>query len=693
MLHRSLLAAALSSALMFTAAAQTNNTDNSDQSQDQQNQIQLTPMEQTPVYRVQVVESSTDAVDYRHHASSEVKMIGTDLNPSITGEADVKSQTGRVSINAKVDRLQTPETYGQQYLTYVLWAITPEGRPSNLGELIRKDDGNAELHATTNLQAFGLIVTAEPYFAVTAPSNLIVAQNLITQKTEGWAQPIHTKFETLNRTEYTADIAASELPASTANHDKVPLQLLEARNAVAIAKASGAEQYASSALSKAEEFLAKGEDYLNRKQPDTAIATVARYATQQAEDARILSLRDKEQEQAQNERQQIQQRAQTAEQQANEAQQRAQEARQRAEQEAAQARDAQQQLQQTQQQSQQTQQQLADAQQQLTEAQQAQQAAQQAQLQAQQAAQQAAQERAAAEQARQQAIQEQQNLKQQAAQAQATAQQAQLQARQAEMQREQTRQRLLTQLNQVLQTRDTARGLIVNMSDVLFDFNKATLKPGAKERLAKVSGILLAYPDLHLRIEGYTDNIGSAPYNMQLSDRRAATVRDFLVSQGVSPANVSAQGFGESNPVASNDTAAGRQMNRRVDLVVSGQSIQANTETPGGPAGTPGTSASGTTSGTQMNRSYSSSSTTETTQPTNTAQPADMNGNQQLPAVQNNNNAQPASTMPGYSQPANSQPAAQPGLPAPQPMTTPPPHTMQQPPNQPTSTPTTSPQR
>lgn len=652
MLHKSLLAAMLSSTLVFTAAAQTNNTDNNDRSQDQQNQIQLTPMEQTPVYRIQVVESSTDAVDYRHHASSEVKMIGTELNPGITGEAHVKSQTGRVSIGAKLNHLQTPETYGQQYLTYVLWAITPEGRPSNLGELIRKDDGNAELQATTNLQAFGLIVTAEPYFAVTSPSNVIVAQNLITQKTEGWAQPIHTRFETLNRTEYTADIAASEMPASRANHDKVPLQLLEARNAVAIATASGADQYASSALSKAEEFLARGEDYLNRKQPDAAIATVARYATQQAEDARVLTLRDKEQEQAQKERQQIQQRAETAEQQADEA-------RQRAEQEAAQTHDAQQQLLQTQQQSRQTQQQLADAQQQLTQA-------QQAQLAAQLAAQQAAQERAAAEQARQQ---------------------AQMQARQAEMQREQTRQQLLTQLNQVLETRDTARGLIVNMSDVLFDFNKATLKPGAKQRLAKVSGILLAYPDLHLRIEGYTDNVGSAPYNMQLSDRRAATVRDFLVSQGVSPANVSAQGFGESNPVASNNTAAGRQMNRRVDLVVSGQSIQANTETPG-------TGASGTTSTTD--RSYSSTSTTETTQPSGNA-PADMNGNQQSPAAQNNNNAQPASTMPGDNQPANSQPAAQPGLPASQPMSTPAtptPHSMQPPTNQPTSTPnSTSPQR
>ncbi|HEX8927186.1 MAG TPA: OmpA family protein, partial [Terriglobales bacterium] len=151
-----------------------------------------------------------------------------------------------------------------------------------------------------------------------------------------------------------------------------------------------------------------------------------------------------------------------------------------------------------------------------------------------------------------------------------------------EQEREQMRARLLQQLNQVLQTRDTARGLIVNMSDVLFDFGKATLRPGARLRLAKVAGIIQAYPDLKLQVEGHTDAIGSDQFNQELSERRAAAVRDFLVQEGVPINNVSAQGYGKKDPVASNTTAEGRQMNRRVDLVVSGAAIGQAT-TPEGP--------------------------------------------------------------------------------------------------------------
>lgn len=655
MLRKPLLAAVLSSAIVVTTAAQSDQPESTSPPQDQQPQVQITPMEQTPVYRVQVVERTTDAVDYRHRSSTSVKMRGTELDPQITGEAKVNSKDGRLAIEAKLDHMKKAESYGPQYLTYVLWAITPEGRPNNLGELLPNDDGDADLHVTTPLQAFGLVVTAEPYFAVTAPSNIVVAENVVTYNTKGWTQPIHTKFEAMNRDEYTVDIPASELPASTADRKKVPLQLLEARNAVAIAKATGAQQYAPDALQRAEDFLAKGEDYLRRDQGKGAIGTVARYAAQQAEDARVLTIRKKQDEQAENQRRQMQAQAEAA-------QQRAQEAHDRAQQEADRARLAQQQLDQAQQQQQQTQEQLTQLQQERQAAELARQQAEQAAQAAAQQAQLATQQQTAAEQARQQALQEQQNLRLQAQQAQQAAQQAQSQAQRAEMEREQTRQRLLTQLNQVLQTRDTARGLIVNMSDVLFDFNKASLKPGARERLSKVSGILLAYPDLHLKIEGYTDNIGSDSYNMQLSEQRAQTVRDYLVNQGVPAANISAEGLGKSNPVASNDTAAGRQMNRRVDLVVSGQSIQTSGETPGGPAGTPGTSASGTVENrSYTNRSYSNSTDTTTTQPaTNTAQPA---------AAPSNTPTSAPATQPAGTRPLNSPEQTIPNSPA---STTPP---------------------
>ena len=135
------------------------------------------------------------------------------------------------------------------------------------------------------------------------------------------------------------------------------------------------------------------------------------------------------------------------------------------------------------------------------------------------------------------------------------------------------RDRLREQLNVILQTRDTARGLIVNLSDVLFDFNQASLKPGAREKLAKVSGILLAYPTLHVNVEGHTDSVGTDDYNLKLSQRRADAVRDYLTSNGINSANVQAVGLGKDGPVASNDTAAGRQQNRRVEMVVSGDVI------------------------------------------------------------------------------------------------------------------------
>jgi outer membrane protein OmpA-like peptidoglycan-associated protein len=161
-------------------------------------------------------------------------------------------------------------------------------------------------------------------------------------------------------------------------------------------------------------------------------------------------------------------------------------------------------------------------------------------------------------------------------------------AQQATQQAEQMREKLKDQLNQVLQTKETARGLIVNMSDVLFDFNKYTLKPEAREKLAKVSGILLAYPNLRLQVEGYTDNIGSDEYNQKLSEQRAGGVRDYLVSQSVQQANVTAQGYGKSDPIADNSTNSGRAQNRRVQLVVSGDAIGVHQESaPGAASMTP----------------------------------------------------------------------------------------------------------
>jgi len=499
-----------------------------------------------PVFRVSVFARTTKAVNYRHRGGSTiVDFRGTDLMPAVGGHAKVDGKVGRLAISAELTHLQPASSFGGQYLTYVLWAVTPEGRAVNLGEVLPSEGGKSKLDVTTDLQAFGLIVTAEPYYAVVRPSTKVVAENILRQETKGFEEPIDAKFDVLEGNQYTIDVPAEQLPASQAEHN-VPLDLLEARNAVAIAKAAGAKEYAADSLAKAEDMLQRAEDYLQRKQGRTPIGTAARGATQMAEDARVLTLRRKEQERLDAERRaheaaqaKAEADAAAARQSAREAQAQSDEdARRRAQAEAANAEAQQRQTAA-----------LAAQQQAQADADAARRAAEDAERQKAEAQQQTA----AAEQARQQAVQ----------------------------QKEELRARLLAQLNQVLQTKDSARGLIVSMPDVLFDFNKYTLKPEARERLARISGIVLAYPDLRLQVEGYTDSIGSDEYNQELSEKRAATVRDYLVSSGVSINNVVAQGFGKADPVADNSTAAGRKLNRRVDLVVSGDVIgKQNMETP-----------------------------------------------------------------------------------------------------------------
>ncbi len=529
-----------------TAHPQQQTLSDQDSAPRQMNQHTEVQSQDIPVFRVSVFARTTKAVNYRHRGGSTiVDFRGTDLMPAVGGHAKVDGKAGRLAISAELTHLQPASGFGGQYLTYVLWAITPEGRPVNLGEILPSEGGKSKVDVTTDLQAFGLIVTAEPYYAVVRPSNKVVAENILRQETKGFEEPIDAKFDVLEGSQYTIDVPAEQLPASHAGPN-APLDLLEARNAVAIAKAAGAQQYAPDSLAKAEDMLQRSEDYLQRKQGRTPIGTAARGASQMAEDARVLTLRRKEQERLDAERRAHEEAQAKAEADAEASRRNAEQAQAQSDEDArrrAQAEAA-----------------NAEAQQRQAAALAAQQQAQAEADAARQAAQDAQRQTAAAEQARQQ----------------------------AEQQKEDMRARLLAQLNQVLQTRDTARGLIVSMPDVLFDFNKYTLKPEARERLARISGIVLAYPDLHLNIEGYTDSIGSDEYNQILSEKRAATVRDYLISSGVSINNVVAQGFGKTNPVADNTTPAGRKLNRRVDMVVSGDVIgKQNLESPSVPSTPP----------------------------------------------------------------------------------------------------------
>jgi outer membrane protein OmpA-like peptidoglycan-associated protein len=501
-----------------------------------------------PIFRVTVVGHSTPAINYRpRKGDTDIDFRGTPLMPLALGKATVQGRKGVMEIEAKFDKLHAPTEFGPEYLTYVLWAITPEGRATNLGEVQVHDD-EAKIRVTTELQAFGMIVTAEPYFAVSQPSDVVVLENSVRDTTRGSVDIIQAKYDLLKRGTYLMNEDRRQLKLKPLEPG-VPLDLAEARNAVMLARIAQADRYVGDTYQKAARLLTEAEDARARKRNNDAVMMPARQAVQTAEDARLISLQKQEEAFQTEQRERAKEREAAALDRA-----RAEEAtRKLAELERLQAETAKI---------------AAERDRALAEA--ARLAAENQAQQAKALAEQSARDRAAAEAARQAAEAQAQQAREAAAQAE---RQAKTTAEEAERDKAVLRGQLRQQLNQVLETRETARGLIVNLSDVLFDTGSATLKPGAREKLARVSGILLSHPELKVQVEGHTDSVGDDDYNQRLSENRADAVRSYLVVQGIASSAVTTKGFGKSQPIASNDTTAGRQQNRRVELVVAGETI------------------------------------------------------------------------------------------------------------------------
>lgn len=514
-----------------------------------------------PVYRVEVTTRTAKAVNYRHRSgATKIDFQGTALLPESHGEAKVESKQGYIEIEVEFRELQPATRNGAEYLTYVLWAITPEGRATNLGEVLLNGK-NAKLNVTTELQVFAMVVTAEPYYAVSRPSDLIVMENVIRKDTVGKIEEMDAKYELLQRGQY----SRLTNPLALKPDKKIPLELYEARNAVQIARAQGADRFATDTFQKAEKSLAAAEAYQARDAGKKPVTMTAREAVQTAEDARAIAVKRQEEEALAMERQRSAEREATAESERAAAQADAD----RTAREAEAARIAAQ----------------ANAER-LTREKDAQAVASRAEVdrlrlenEARAAAAKNEVERlrlesearaagAAAEADRLRRENEAQRAANQAALDAAARQQAQLEAEKVEL-----RAQLLQQFNAILQTRDTARGLIVNVSDVLFDTAKFTLRPQAREKLARVAGIIAGHPGLKLDIEGHTDSIGSDEYNQRLSEQRGGAVRDYLTQSGLPATSLTAMGFGKTQPVASNDSASGRQQNRRVEMVISGEVI------------------------------------------------------------------------------------------------------------------------
>ncbi len=482
--------------------------------------------ESVPLYRVTVTERNVDAVNYQYRSGpTKIDFRGTVLLNKAKGDAMVESKRGRTEIDAHFDNLAAPVRFGREYLTYVLWAITPEGAPHNLGEIVTDSGDHGHLRVTTDLQVFGLIVTAEPFSSVRQPSDVVVLENKIRPDTLGATQPIEAKYELMPRGHYTYDVEASQnldnqvskAPKVSMREYEALLQLYEAQNAMGIARAAGADQYAPNTFAKAEHAYSEAQRLQAAKGDTSLIVQNAREASQMAEDARVIA----------------DQRKQAA--------------------------------------------QLATAQ---TEAAQAQQAKAQAEAAVQQAQAAVQQAQADADAARAQAQAEHQAREQ--AEAQASAARAQADrfqsaanlpqppppgAQASETAQKELRGQLLEKLNGELTTRDTPRGIVVTVSDA--DFTGATLRPEAAQEVSRVASIVASQPGLHVAVEGYTDTPGSS----QFSSDRAAAVGNTLVTAGLASGMVSTQGYGDSRPITSNATENGRIDNRRVEIVISGDPI------------------------------------------------------------------------------------------------------------------------
>jgi outer membrane protein OmpA-like peptidoglycan-associated protein len=467
-----------------------------------------------------VINRSVQAVNYQHRSgATNVDFAGTSLLPSANGNAKVRSKRGTMEVEAEFGNLQNPVAFGSEYLTYVLWAISPEGRAVNLGEVLVGDNARSKLTVTTDFQAFALIVTAEPYFAVRQPSNVVVLENVIRADTKGTTEAVQAKYELMERGGYIPTGYKFDPVILSAS---LPLEFYEARNALRIAQSEGAENFAGPSYQRAVELMNKADAYAASKHVDKKLLiAAARQAVQTAEDAREIAVKRIEEDRRVAERKASSDALTLSQAQTDDATR----LKKNAQTDAANAE--------------------ANA----------------AKAQAETAANQTASAAAIAA------------ANADAEQARIAAEKAQQGEHQAVSDKAAMRAQLSEQLNRILATRDSARGLIVSMSDVLFDTGHYSLKPGAREKLAKVAGILIAYPGLNIEVGGYTDNVGGDEMNQKLSENRAGTVRDYLVQQGVTTNSVSAKGFGNSAPVATNDNSGGRQENRRVELVVSGDLI------------------------------------------------------------------------------------------------------------------------
>jgi outer membrane protein OmpA-like peptidoglycan-associated protein len=518
---------------------------------------------------------TTLAIRYEEGKGTDIRLDGTTASPRTTGKAKIEAKKGKALIELEVKDLPAAASFGPYYSTFVVWGITPDGHNTNLGELPWR--GDVKLRAEMPVQRFALIVTAEPYGAVAQPSPRVVAENRL-KPGESVASTGEITFHGDDGSFYTGGSSVE-----TALGSNVPVPVAAARLSLLVAQRAGAKEFARGEIAQAEQKLAQMEEAFKKKPKNEGEwGSFARETTRLSHTARVNAAERREQVALAEERRTQSEAIEKARQQADAAltaarteQQRAEAERLAAERAVAEQRAA-----------------TAQAEQARLAAAGAQQQAERASQEAKLAQQQAEAARLAEEAARQRAAADIKTAQQQAeadvkaAQLQAgaarAAEEAALRdaagareaAARATAERDAMRAKLESSLSSILDTRREARGLVVNLGDVLFDTGQSTLRPEAREKLSRLTGVMIAYPGQYtLAFEGHTDSTGSDELNLRLSQARAEAVRDYVRGNGVqSEKIVGARGFGKAQPVADNETVDGRQRNRRVEIIIDDQS-------------------------------------------------------------------------------------------------------------------------
>jgi outer membrane protein OmpA-like peptidoglycan-associated protein len=492
----------------------------------QQHAQETAKPETVPVFHVTVIQNTITAINYQYRQGpTTIDFKGTVLMPEAKGSAIVESKRGRTEIDASLERMLPPQRFGREYLTYTLWAVTPEGGVRNLAEIVPGGSDKATVHVSTDLQAFGLIVTAEPYSAARQPGNVVVLENRVRPETVGKIEEVQAKYELMPRGEYTwrgpepqPDLATA--PKVSMDRYEATLELYEAQNALGIARSANADKYAAQTLARAQQLYDAAFSMNARKGEGKAVVQDAREAVQTAEDARMIAQRKQEEEAIASARTA----ADTAEQ-----------ARARAESDAARAR--------------------ADAED------------ARAQADADRAAREQAEASAADARRRVEEVETARNTVPAPPPPPLNTAPARVAPAPADTRKTDLRMSLLENMNGALPSRDTGRGLVATIADS--DFTGPELHPGVSSQLGRIASIVIAHPGLHVAVEGNSDSEATAA----VASERAEAVRGALIARGAPSSAVTTRDLGSSRLIGPNSGPAGREANRRVEIVISGDPI------------------------------------------------------------------------------------------------------------------------